>query len=145
MNAFRPLLVTGLALTLAGCVSTPTARIRADRSVYDSYPLEVQEKVAAGEVGVGFTPDQVRMALGRPDRVATRTTPDGTSEVWSYRDPGPRFSVGLGIGVGGGGGSTRVGTGVGVSTGQRVYDDEKVRVVFDERGQVSAVEQVQRR
>ncbi len=85
------------------------------------------------------------MALGRPDRVATRTTPDGTSEVWSYRDPGPRFSVGLGIGVGGGGGSTRVGTGVGVSTGQRVYDDEKVRVVFDERGQVSAVEQVQRR
>lgn len=135
----------GLLLAAAGCASTPSSRIQSAREVYNSYPMEVQEKIASGQVDVGFTTEQVRMALGKPDRVASRTTPDGTSEVWSYRDKGPRFSVGLGLGVGGGGGSTRVGTGVGVSTGGRDYDDEKTRVIFDQRGQVTSVEQVQER
>ncbi|HEY0969062.1 MAG TPA: hypothetical protein VGD88_16845 [Opitutaceae bacterium] len=134
-----------LLLAAAGCASTPSSRIQSAREVYNSYPMEVQEKIASGQVDVGFTTEQVRMALGKPDRVASRTTPDGTSEVWSYRDKGPRFSVGLGLGVGGGGGSTRVGTGVGVSTGGRDYDDEKTRVIFDQRGQVTSVEQVQER
>jgi hypothetical protein len=135
-------LAGALLLAAAGCASTPSSRIQSARDVYHSYPIEVQEKIAAGQVDVGFTTEQVRMALGKPDRVASRTTPDGTSEVWSYRDNGPRFSVVLGLGLGGGGGSTRVGTGLGVSTGGRADEDEKTRVVFDQRGQVSAVEQV---
>jgi hypothetical protein len=145
MNPILLVLAGLLLLAAAGCASTPSSRIQAARDVYPSYPMEVQERIASGQVDVGFTPEQVRMALGLPDRVASRTTPDGTSEVWSYRDKGPRFSVALGIGVGGGGGSTRVGTGLGVSTGGRAYDDEKTRVVFDQRGQVSAVEQVESR
>lgn len=140
-------LVTGvLVLAAAGCASTPSSRIQSARDVYNAYPMEVQERIASGQIDVGFTPEQVRMALGNPDRVTSRTTPDGSSEVWSYRDKGPRFSVGVGLGVGGGGGSTRVGTGVGVSTGgRRDYDDEKTRVIFDQRGRVMAVEQVQER
>ncbi len=134
-----------LLLAAAGCASTPASRIQSAREVYNSYPMDVQEKIASGQVDVGFTTEQVRMALGKPDRVASRTTPDGTSEVWSYRDKGPRFSVGIGLGVSGGGGSTRVGTGVGVSTGGRDFDDEKTRVIFDQRGQVTSVEQVQER
>ena len=129
------LLLVGL---LAGC-STVSSRIARDREAFDRYPLAVQEKIAAGEVDVGFTPEQVRMALGDPDRVATRTTPDGTSEVWGYRKKGPRFSVGVGVGVFGGGGSTRVGTGVGVNTGGNRPDDERLRVIFD-HGAVSAIE-----
>lgn len=144
MKPFFGVLVVGFLLA-AGCTSTPASRIQSARDVYNSYPMDVQEKIAAGEVDVGFTAEQVRMALGKPDRVASRTTPDGTSEVWSYRDKGPRFSVGLGLGVSGGGGSTRVGTGIGVSTGGRDYDDEKTRVVFNQNGEVSAVEQVQDR
>jgi len=142
-----PYVVAGVLLfAAAGCASTPSSRIQSARDVYNSYPMEVQERIASGQVDVGFTTEQVRMALGKPDRVASRTTPDGTSEVWSYRDKGPRFSVGLGLGIGGGGGSTRVGTGVGVSTGgRRDYDDEKMRVIFDQRGRVTAVEQVQER
>ncbi len=131
-----------LGMVLAGC-SSVSSRIDRNRTEFESYPMAVREKIVAGEVDVGFTPGQVQMALGEPDRVSTRTTPDGISEVWSYRAKRPRFSVGVGGGVGvfGGGGSTRVGTGVSVGTGDR-YDDERVRVVF-ERGQVAAVEEVQ--
>jgi hypothetical protein len=138
---FPAFLVLCLAGALAGC-STVSSRIARDREEFDRYPLAVREKIAAGEVDVGFTPDQVRMALGEPDRVATRTTPDGVSEVWGYRKKGPRFSVGVGVGVFGGGGSTRVGTGVGVSTGGDRRDDERLRVIF-ERGEVTAIETAQ--
>jgi hypothetical protein len=138
IRLFLTLLLVGL---LAGC-SSVSSRIARDRDAFDRYPLDVQEKIAAGEVGVGFTPEQVRMALGDPDRVSTRTTPDGTSEVWGYRKKGPRFNVGVGVGVFGGGGSTRVGTGVGVSTGGDRREDERLRVVFD-HGTVSAVETAQ--
>lgn len=122
---------------LTGC-STVSSRIDRNRAEFDRYPLAVQEKIAAGEVDVGFTADQVRIALGEPDRVSTRTSADGVAEIWGYRSKRPRFSVGVGVGIGGGGGSTRVGTGVGVQTGER-YDDERMRVVF-ERGAVTAVE-----
>lgn len=145
MNPSLGVLAGGLLLAAAGCASTTSARIQSARDVYDAYPMAVQEKIASGEVDVGFTAEQVRMALGTPDRVASRTTPDGTSEVWSYRDKGPRFTVGLGLGLGGGEGSTRVGTGVGVSTGGRDFDNERTRVVFDQRGRVYAVETVQSR
>lgn len=137
----RSLFAFALVAVLAGC-SSVSSRISRDRTAYESYPLAVREKIAAGQVDVGFTPEQVRMALGNPDRVATRTTPDGTSEIWGYRKKAPRFSFGVGVGVGGGGGSTRVGTGVGVTTGGERYDDERLRVVF-ERGEVIATETAQ--
>ncbi len=129
-----------LMVVLVGC-SSVSSRIERNRAEYETYPMAVREKIVAGQVDVGFTPEQVGMALGEPDRVSTRTTPDGVSEVWSYRAKRPRFSVGVGVGVFGGGGSTRVGTGVGVNTGDR-YDDERMRVVF-ERGEVAAVETTQ--
>lgn len=139
----KPSLLLGLfsALILTAC-SSVSSRIARNREAFDSYPLAVQEKITRGEVDVGFTEEQVRLAMGDPDRVSTRTTADGVSEVWSYRSKKGRFSVGVGVGVFGGGGSTRVGTGVGVNTGGDRYDDERLRVVF-ERGQVSAVETVQ--
>lgn len=126
-----------LGMMLAGC-SSVSSRIDRNRAGFERYSMAVREKIVAGEVGVGFTPDQVRMALGEPDRVSTRTTPDGSSEVWSYRAKKPRFAIGVGVGVIGGGGSKRVGTGVGVGTGDR-FDDERMRVVF-ERGEVAAVD-----
>jgi len=129
-----------LVVVLAGC-SSVSSRIERNRAEFETYPMAVREKIVAGQVDVGFTPEQVRMALGEPDRVSTRTTADGTSDVWSYRAKRSRFAVGVGVGVFSGGGSTRVGTGVGVNTGNR-HDDERMRVVF-ERGAVTAVETVQ--
>ena len=137
-NMTRSLCALGLAglLVLAGCASSPHARIEANRARFESYPLEVQERIALGEVRPGFTPDMVRMALGEPARVVERWTESGTREVWVYTRKRPRF--GIGIGVGSWGGRTGVSTGVGVSTGGW-EPDEVMRVEFRD-GVVNAVD-----
>ena len=35
-------------------------------------------------MAVGFTPEMVRLALGDPDRIFTRTDANGVNEAWSY-------------------------------------------------------------
>ncbi len=130
----------GAALLLASGCSTVSSRIDDHRALYESYPLEVRETIAAGQVAVGFDENQVTMALGSPDHVYTRTDLNGTSHVWGYRGRGLRPRISLGVGVGGGGGGTRVGTGVGVGLGEERAD--RVRVVFDPSGRVTAVEEV---
>jgi hypothetical protein len=131
--------LAGLLLAAAGC-STVDSRIAKNRDQFNSWPAAVQDKIVLGQIGIGFTPDQVRVALGDPDRVFTRTTADGTSQVWSYRDRSPKFGFGVGVGAGtfgSHGGS--FGT-VGIGTGAGYHDDEKMGVVFDSAGRVSAIE-----
>jgi hypothetical protein len=130
----------GAALLAAGC-STVDSRIAKNRDAFASWPAAVQSTVIQGKIDVGFTPDQVRVALGDPDRVFTRTTADGTSEIWGYRDRGPKFSFGVGIGGGSFGRHGGTFGGVGVSTGTGYHDDEKLGVVFDRNGRVSAIEE----
>lgn len=134
------LLITAAAgLLVTGC-STVDSRIAKNRDLFNTWPPAVQDKVVVGQIDIGFTPDQVRVALGEPDRVFTRTTGDGTSQVWSYRDRGPRFSFGVGVGMGSFGhrGGTFGGIGVGSDAGYR--DDEKMGIVFDATGRVSSIE-----
>ncbi|MBK9989485.1 MAG: hypothetical protein IPP19_01810 [Verrucomicrobia bacterium] len=120
---------------LAGC-STTDSRIKNNQASFDAAPPAVQAKIRAGKIEVGFTAEQVTMALGKPDRRYSRTTERGTSDIWAYADSGPAFSFGVGMASGGGG--SMVGTGVGVSTGNDRYED-KMRVVF-EGGRVTAIE-----
>src|SRR5215212_572553 len=80
-----PCVLAAGALFLAGC-STVDSRIAKNRAVFNTWPPAVQDRVVLGQIDIGFTVDQVRVALGEPDRVFTRTTGDGTSQVWSYRD-----------------------------------------------------------
>ena len=127
--------MTAFILVLAGCATTDS-RIKDHQAGFDAAPPAVQAKIKAGQIDVGFTTEQVTMALGKPDRSYTRTTARGTSDIWAYADHKPRFS--LGIGVVGGGGSTMVGSGVAIGTGGDRYDD-KLRVVF-EGGRVVAIE-----
>ena len=124
------------ALLLAGC-STVSSRISKNQQLFDTWPENVQTSVRAGQVEVGFTPEMVTMALGEPSRRYTRSTSQGSSEVWAYQSKGPSISFGLGIG--GGIGRTGIGTGLGVIAGGDRSDD-KMRVIFEE-GKVSAVEQ----
>ena len=126
-----------LAILSAGCSSTPQSRIKKNQAAFSSYPAEVRSDIERGQVRVGFTPEQTRLALGDPDRVLTRTSDAGVSEVWIYRENKPRLGLGLGLGFGGG----SVGTGVGVSASGREFPDERVRVIFT-AGRVSAVEQI---
>lgn len=137
-RALFGLLLLGFAL--AGC-STVDSRIARHREQFDAWPLEVREKIAAGQIAIGFTADQVRVALGEPDRVFTRTTSDGSTEVWSYRERRPKLSFGVGVGLGSFGGGRGTFGGVGVGTGGDYRDDEKLGVVFDRQGRVIAVEE----
>lgn len=135
MNRFLKLVPLLCALGLAAC-ATPASRISSQQGTFDSYPPEVQEKIRAGQVGIGFTPEQVRMALGDPSDRYSRQTERGESEVWAYRDFKPGLSFGLGTFSGG---STSVGGGIGIGTGGGNAED-KLRVTF-EGGRVTAVEQ----
>lgn len=139
-NKLLLLALVGLTWGATGCSTTTT---RANRSPeFATWPAAVQDMVLAGRIDLGFTAEQVRVALGDPDYTSLRTTADGTTEIWAYRDRKPRF--GFGIGVGGYRGSTGLGTGVMVGPGARP-DDERVRVIFDRMGRVSAVEEARQR
>ena len=124
-----------LVAVLTAC-STPQSRIDSNRAVFDKFPAEVQEKVRAGRVDVGFTVEMVRIALGEPARQMTRKTDKGEVEVWIYTDDKPQFSIGLGVGSGGYHG----GTAMGVSTSTGGYEpDERTRVEI-RNGLVESVE-----
>ncbi|HEY8932184.1 MAG TPA: hypothetical protein VIM44_02605 [Rariglobus sp.] len=139
MKASLLLCLTSVVLVLgAGCVSSSKSRIAENQAAFNAYPADVQEALRKGEVKVGFTPEQVKIALGAPDRVLTRTSTEGRSETWVYRDANPRFGLGFGVGIFGGGSSA--GAGVGVGTGGAEFADEHMRVIFT-AGRVSAVEQ----
>lgn len=136
-----PVLLTCGALVLLPSCSTVESRIAQNRSSFDSWPAPVQQSVSAGQVGVGFTMEQVEVALGKPDYVFSRSAAEGSFQVWSYRDKAPRFS--FGVGMGSFGGRSGVSSGLGVSTGQ-AYPDEKLRVIFDQSGRVVSLEEVMR-
>ncbi len=78
-----PLAAAAAAISLAGC-ATPATRIRENPGLFASYAPAQQDLIKRGQVAVGFDMDMVRLALGDPDHVRTRTTPDGVSQVWSY-------------------------------------------------------------
>ncbi len=85
----KPIIRSCLALlsilAIAGCAS-PESRIKEKPEVFNSFPPDVQSKVRTGQVDIGYSKDMVYIALGKPDREYTRTTAEGTLEVWSYTD-----------------------------------------------------------
>lgn len=140
LKPLRTLCSVACLMVLTAC-ATPDSRIADNRSAFDNFPPEIQQKIKTGQVDVGFTPDMVEMSLGEPARKFIRKTELGDTEVWSYHDDRPKFSFGLGVGSIGRGSS--VGGGVGVSTGG--YDpDEKIRVEF-RQGLVTAVDILRKR
>ena len=126
------------ALVLGGCASNPESRIKKEQAAFEGMPADVQAKIKAGEVAVGFTTAQVTLARGAPDFIGRRTTAAGQEVVWTYE----RRASGLGLGLGIGGGSGGLGGGVGVSSGGRAPEMD-LRVIFT-GGVVSAVEDYRR-
>ncbi|WP_052360977.1 hypothetical protein [Geminisphaera colitermitum] len=138
-SVVRTVSLAALISLLAAC-SSPSSRIAKNQAAFDTWPVELQEKIRAGEVATGFTQEQVTMAMGKPDRAYTRTTAAGTTEVWAWQSSRP--SIGFGIGIAGGSSSgVGVGVGSGIATSSDRNDD-RLRVVFD-RGIVTAVEKLQ--
>ncbi|QYM77779.1 hypothetical protein K0B96_10640 [Horticoccus luteus] len=84
MKSFISLFTVALlALGLAAC-STPDARIQRNPEIFARLTPAQQEMIRHGQVGLGFTPEMVRLALGDADRVIQRQDETGTSEIWSY-------------------------------------------------------------
>lgn len=121
-------------LVAAGCTSVDS-RVQDHQAAFAAWPAEVQTKVRAGKVEVGFTQEMVSVALGKPDRVMSRTSDRGVEEGWVYMDKGPRFSFGLGVGSAHGSSAF----GGGVTVGDDWRDEEALRVMFL-GGKVSAIE-----
>ena len=85
---------------LAAC-STPESRIAGSRAAFEQFPADVQQKIRAGQVDVGFTQEMVLLSLGEPARKFMRKSESGEVEVWGYHDNRPQFSFGIGLGSGG--------------------------------------------
>ena len=139
--SFLTVVAASCVLVFAGCSSSPKSRISKNQAAFNTYPADVQTKIRAGEVAVGFTAEQVTLAMGKPDNVYKRTSSAGDSEVWVYKKSSPSLGFGLGFGTGVGS-SSSVGTGVGVGTGGG--EDERARVILT-GGRVSAVEKMERK
>lgn len=100
----------------AGCQSPNLSqRIESGQEAFDSWPAEVQETVSEGQIAVGFSREQVRMAWGEPDHIGVETTAEGKTERWLYEKGSPAFGIGLGVGSFGGSGG--VGGSVGTTVG----------------------------
>jgi hypothetical protein len=82
-HLIRLTLIGVLGIWLAGC-STPATRIKANPEAFARLTAEQQTLVKAGQVALGFDFDAVKLALGDPDRVTTRTDADGQTVVWRY-------------------------------------------------------------
>lgn len=126
------------AAAMAACQS-PQSRIRKNQAAFDASTPESQRAITEGRVEVGFTPEQVVMSLGKPERISTKKTAESTQEVWAYgAGGGSRVGIGFGLSSFGGGGGSSFGSSIGVDTD--VSDPKaRVRVVF-ENGKVSSVE-----
>jgi len=81
---YSAILMLVAVAALAGC-STPATRIRANPQLFASIAPADQELIRQGQVAIGFTPDMVQLALGRPDAIAQRVDASGTSEIWRYQ------------------------------------------------------------
>lgn len=68
---------------LSAC-STPSSRIAKNQALFNSFPLNVQERIRVGEIDVGFNAEMVNIALGEPDRKFIRTSDQGQRTIWSY-------------------------------------------------------------
>jgi outer membrane protein assembly factor BamE (lipoprotein component of BamABCDE complex) len=78
-----PILVLAGLILLAGC-STPDARIKKSPEAFDRCTPQQQELIKQGKIAIGFDEEMVRLALGDPERITTRTDASGQSQVWHY-------------------------------------------------------------
>ena len=64
------------------------------------WPIKIQTDILHGVLRVGFTPEQVVLAWGRPDHVNTTRTLMGIHDQWVYgKKPFPKAYVYLENGV----------------------------------------------
>lgn len=119
-----------LASALAACQS-PQSRIKKNQAAFDAFPPEIQTAIREGRAEVGFSEQQVLMALGKPGRVYAQKTAASNQEVWEY-GVGGGPSVGLGFGMSSMGGGSGYGTSVGVAS-DAVDPRARTRIILEDK------------
>eukprot|EP01031_Cornospumella_fuschlensis_P050680 gene50680-biopygen40691 len=82
----RPLaLLIGVATSLlfSGC-DTVAVRVLTNYDTFSKLDPKVRANIVRGRVELGYTPEMVRLALGRPDRTYTPGFLAGRGEIWHY-------------------------------------------------------------
>ena len=79
-----PLLVIA-TLFATGC-TTINSRIEEKAAIFNALPPEAQARIRQGLIDVGFTPDMVYIAMGKPDNIRESTTADGNETIWVYNN-----------------------------------------------------------
>lgn len=84
-NALWPyrLLMLGCCFLLAAC-STPESRIEKNPAAYASFPPDVQASVKQGKISIGYTPDMVFVAWGKPDNKKQIIEANVKKDLWIY-------------------------------------------------------------
>jgi len=77
------ILITLALLGLAGC-NTFEKRAEEKAEVFNQLDPATKDKLSRAVVEIGFSPDLVFIALGKPDSKSERVTEEGRSEVWVY-------------------------------------------------------------
>lgn len=86
-NRLRPLAVLTIIFSLTGCIdpqSFRNRRIARNQDVFNSFSSDIQAKVRAGQIDIGFSQEMVYIAWGKADLVYTRITKQGEVTVWAY-------------------------------------------------------------
>ncbi|HIJ89916.1 MAG: hypothetical protein OEV89_04045 [Desulfobulbaceae bacterium] len=81
------LLILLLACALSACMTAQQIRdrrIASNPEIFNSLSPEIQQKIRAGQIELGFSEEMVRLAWGIPDKIYTRTTDQGEATVWTY-------------------------------------------------------------
>lgn len=90
MNTLTCLLLGELALALTGC-STVDSRIQEKSDVFAKLDPVIQSKIKQGIIDLGYAPDMVYIALGKPDEIRERTGGGGRETVWKYNSYYDRY------------------------------------------------------
>jgi len=96
MKHLQWIVMGAAALFTFGCQSFPADRIAAHQADFNSWPPEVLASVRAGRIALGYTQEQVLVALGEPTQKTQAGDPASLSEVWAYDKQAPRFGFGIG-------------------------------------------------
>lgn len=71
------------SLLVSGC-DTVAVRVLTNYDTFSKLDPKVRANIVRGRVELGYTPEMLRLALGRPDRAYVPGYAAGREEIWTY-------------------------------------------------------------
>lgn len=84
MRRFLLVFIGAAFLGVAGC-NTRATRLAREPELFSSLDSATREKIARGEIDLGYTPELVRLALGEPSEQSASPDDGSGQTTWVYR------------------------------------------------------------